>query len=185
MCDLGRDHFTWRRATTVTRRDVHVDEETAIEGHDEPAAGVVHVVAADDTLRPPLEDPQNASLSPIRVTPVLDAHHHAIAVHRLIQVRAGHEDAGGTVADPFRFDEREPSRVGGDATDNQIHAVRETEAMTANLDERPSGHERAKATLERRTLFPRNTKRPQQLLGGGGMIHAVADQTKNFLFGKH
>ncbi len=159
MRDLGGDHLAGRCAAALAGRDLHVDEQPAIERHDEPAARVVDVVAADDALRSALENADDAPFGAVGVAPVLDAHDDAIAVHGLVQVVAGDEDARrAAVARGFRFDEREAAGVGRDAADDQVHPVGQAEPLPANLDERAAGHERAQPALERGPLLARNTQ---------------------------
>ena len=91
----------------------------------------------------------------------------------------------GPVARPFRFDKRKPARIGAHPAHDEVHAIGKAETLTANLDERTVRHECAKPALERCPLLARNTKRPHEFLGGRGMIDAIADQAKDFLFSEH
>jgi hypothetical protein len=97
---------------------MHIDEQTAIKGHDESAARLVHIVAADNPLRSALENAEDAPFGAASVAAVLDPHDNAIAVHGLIQIGSGNKDARRGVARGLRFDERKPARVGGHATDD-------------------------------------------------------------------
>ena len=106
-------------------------------GTTKPAARVVDVVAADDALAAALEDAENPPFGAIAVAPVLDADDDAVAVHGLIQVVAGDEDARRpAVSGRLGFDEREPAGVGRDPADDQVHPVGQTEALANTLDGR-------------------------------------------------
>ena len=86
------DHVARLGVLRSSLRDLHVHDQPAIERHDEARARLVDVEAADDRLRPALEDPDDAPFGAVLVGPLLDARDDAVAVHRLIQVAAGDVD---------------------------------------------------------------------------------------------
>ena len=179
--DLGRHHLASHRPARLPPGNVHVDEQPAVERHDEGPAGLVDVIPADDARRPAFEDPQDASFGPISVPAVLDAHDDAIAVYGLVEARAGHEDARRTIT-RFRLDERKAARVGRHAADDEIHQIGEPEAVTADFDEGAACDERSQVALEAGSIFLGQSKQSQQFFDGGRMIDALADRSENVLF---
>ena len=85
--DLGDDHVARLGVLPVLVRDHHVHDQPPIERDEVPCAGVVDFEAADNRLRPALEDADDASFGAV-LAPLLDARDDAVAVHRLVQVGA-------------------------------------------------------------------------------------------------
>src|SRR6185295_9211169 len=93
--------------------------------------GLVDVEASDDRGGAALQDSNNPAFRAVVARP-LDARHHAVAVHGLIEVVAGNENVAADAVDrPIGDDEPETTRVRLDAADHQVHAVRQTEAVAA------------------------------------------------------
>ena len=83
-------------ASLLSPGDVDVHDQPAVERHHEAPthARFVDVEAADDVARAALEDPHDPALGAAIGDP-LDPGDDAIAVHRLIEVAAGHVDVAG------------------------------------------------------------------------------------------
>ncbi len=175
--DLHRDHFTRRRAAALAGPDLHVHDQAPVERDHESVPRIVDVEAAHDGRRRALEDPHDASLGPPVAAGVLDAHDDAIAVHGLIQVRAGDIDARRPVLERrIGIHEGEPAGIRRDASHHQVHSIRQAESLAPDFDEGPRGHQRTQPALERRPLLARDAQHAQQLLHRGGMVHPLPDE---------
>ena len=113
-----------------------------VERRHEPEAGrLVDVEAADNRRRASFEDSQNPSFGAL-LGVTLDSRHHAIAVHRLVQIaprdiKVAFELFERTVGN----DETEPARVGNHLPDHEVHQVGNAVAVAPGLNEGAAFHE--------------------------------------------
>ncbi len=103
-----------------------------------------------------LEDADDPAFDPAVFLDALDAHDHAIAVHRFVEVRAGHVDVAAVSDRALGHDEAVARRMRFEAPDVQVHFFGQPEALAANLNEFARGDERLEMTPERGALFARN-----------------------------
>ena len=68
------------------------------------------------------------------------------------------------------IDEAKSARIGGHASDDEVHPVGQAEPLAANLNELAGRDQGAQAPLERRPLLARDFQELEQLLDGGGMV---------------
>ncbi len=183
--DLYGDHVARPGLEALARRDLHIHDEAAIKGDDESHPGLVHVVAPHRVARAALEDPDDA---PFRsaVRHPLDPRHHAVAVHRLIEVAACDVDVPRHVLDrAIGNDEPKAARVGRDAADNEVHPLRETEAGPPRLNQGAVRDEQAQQPLERCPLLLRDLEPLEQLPWRGGVVDFVANQLEQLFLVQH
>ena len=116
----------------------------------------------------------------------LDARDDAVAVHRLVQVRARDVDvAGARLERPLGDDEAVAGRVRLQPADVQVHLLGQAEAVAADLDQIARRHERRDVAFERRAFVARNFEHLQQLAHGGRMVHPLAHQREHLVERKH
>ena len=138
---LDGDHLAGRRAAFLARRHEDVHQHAPIERHDVAHAVVVAVVAADDPRVGALEDADDAPFGAAAVLDPLDADDDAVAVHRLVEMRAGDVDVAAAVERPLGRDEAVAGRVRLQPADVQVHLFGQAEALAANLNEVAGGDE--------------------------------------------
>ena len=90
--ELDADHQSRIGAAFLARRNEDIHQDPAIERHDVSHAVLVAIVAADDPLVGSFEDADDPSLGTASLLDPLDAHDHAIAVHRFVHQRTGNVD---------------------------------------------------------------------------------------------
>ena len=77
---------------------------------------------------------------------------------------------------PFRHDETEPARVRLQPSDNEVHFVRQSNAITANLHQVPGIHERSDVTFEGRTRIRFDAEEFHQLSDARRVVHPLAHE---------
>jgi hypothetical protein len=183
--DLDGHHVTGLRIGAVARRNVHVHDDAAVERHHEAEPGLVHVKPADNGRAAALEDPDDASLGAL-VGHALDARDDAIAVDGLIQVAAGDVQVTAHIVDsPIRHDEAEAARMGCDAPHDQVHPIREPEALTPCLNEGAVGNQVLEQALERGPLLARYLQALHQFAHRRGVLDPVADEREHLIVIQH
>ncbi len=181
------DHLAGRGALRLALRHLHVHDQTPIERHDEPEAGAVRLVAADDAFGAAFENADDAAFGAIAVAAVLDAHHDAVAVHRLIEVVARDVDAGRAVrvrASPASTNPKPRGLVDTRPTMRFIRSGRPNRLPRIST-RAPGRHEGAETPLEGGALIAGDVQELQQLAGGGRMVHLLPDERENLFFRKH
>ena len=184
-CQLDHHHLAGRGAALLAGWDEDVHQDAPIERHDVPHAALVAVVAADDPLVAALEDADDASFGASAFLDSLDPHHHPIAVHRLVQVRSGDVDVAAAVERALRCNKPVAGRVRLQASHVEIHLLRQTVAVTANLDQIAGRDQRAHVALERGALLFRDLEDLNELAHSGRVVHALAQQREHLIAGKH
>jgi hypothetical protein len=178
--DRDGHHLAGHRPPCLAFRHLHVHDEATVEGHDKPQARRVGVVATDDPLGAPFENPDDAPLGSIARPAVLHAHDNPVAVHGLIEVVAGNVDARRAVPDwRFRVDEGETAGIRRHTPDDQIHPVRQSVAVAAYLDQRAGGDQCPQAPPERCPLLARHAQPLHEFLGRGRVIDTCPDPIEN------
>ena len=79
------------------------------------------------------------------------------------------------------YDETEPTRVGGEPPDDEIHLLGQAEAVATNLQQIARRHERLQLTLEGGALLARHAKHLHQLACGRGVMNRLANAVKKVL----
>src|SRR5688572_4090648 len=154
--DLDHHHQSGFCRSRFTARHLDVGHHTAVERHDVAETRGVDVEAADNGLLAALEDADDAPLESL-FRLALHAHHHAIAVHRLGEIGSGDVDVL-----PFAglrllgYHETEPSGVGREPADDEVHLVGKTETVAANLQQCSVGDELLELAGERLAFFARH-----------------------------
>ena len=83
--DLGAHHLARAAPASLAGRDEQLVQHALVEGHHVAAEAPVLLVAAHDARQRALEHADDAALGPLGGD-ALDAHHHAVAVQRLLHV---------------------------------------------------------------------------------------------------
>src|SRR5262245_37973902 len=86
-CDFDGHHVAGRSPRLPSSGDQDVHQQTPIEGGDEAETLNVAIVAPDDLLVGALENPNDPPFGAPSLLYALDAHHHTVALHRLVQMR--------------------------------------------------------------------------------------------------
>jgi hypothetical protein len=85
----------------------------------------------------------------------------------------------------FRNDEAEPARIGVKPSDDEVHLLGEPKTIAANLEEHAFAGERFQLPLERRAILAWNAEELGELTGAGRMMDFVADESEQFVAGRH
>ena len=179
---LDDHHLSRRRAALLTRRDDDVHQHAAVEWRDVAHAAVVAVVAADERAVAALEHPDDAPFGAAALLDALDANDDAVAVHRLVEMRAGNVDVAGAGFEwTLRGDEAIARRVRLQAADVEVHLLGQTETLASNLNEIARSDERFDMPLERRAVVLRHFENLQQLAHAGGMMHPLAHEREHLI----
>src|SRR6185369_17943155 len=93
------------------------------------------VVAADNPGARAFENADDAAFDLAAFLDALDAHDDAVAVHGVVQMRAGDVDVAARVELAFRKDEAIPRRVRLQPAHVEIHLLRQAESMAADLNQ--------------------------------------------------
>ena len=72
-------------------------------------------------------------------------------------------------------DEAEAGRVGLQPADDEVHLLRQAEAVAADLQQLAVGDERLQLALERGALLARHAEHLRELARGGGVMHLFPD----------
>ena len=147
---VRRDHLARDGAAFLAGRDEELVQHAAVERHHVAAEAPVDLVAAHDALVGALEDADDAALGPLGGA-ALDAGHDAVAVEGLAEVRRRHVEVGLALAPRLGHDEAEPAGIAGEATHDEVHAVRQPDVSAADLDEHAVGDQ---LPQDRRQLAP-------------------------------
>ncbi len=154
--DFHRHHVTGLGVLLLTRWNLDVHNQPAVERHDEAHPALVDVETPDGCRRTPFQDAKDSALR-ATVRDTLDAGDHAIAVHGLVQIAAGNVDVAGDVLNrAVGHDETEPARIGRDPSDHQVHQVGYAVAVAARLDQGARRDQVFQEALERRPLLARH-----------------------------
>ena len=107
-------------------------------------------------------------------------------MHGLVQVAAGDVEVPlHLVERTVGHDEAEPSGMGGDAADHEVHAIRKAESVAACLDEVPSAYQIGQEPLEGCALVAWNLQALKHLARRGRVVDRVADQREQLLVIQH
>ena len=114
------------------------------------AEGPVDLEAAHDALVGALEDADDPALGPLcRVA--LETGHDAVAVEGFADIRCRHVEVGLAFAPDLGHHEAVAGRAAREPAHDEVHAVRQPDVGTADLDEQPVGDE---PPQDRRQLAP-------------------------------
>ena len=181
QCDLGHDHLARLSAGRRPGRDVYVGEDAPIERLHIAESRLEHKLS-DDGRAAALENPDDSALEPPVSRLALDASQHAIAVHRLFDVRRRHVHVRRGVAGLVGNDEPEAVCVGLEPAHHEIHLVGKPDTASVGLDELAGRAEGFDEPAECRALLTRNFQSANQVSRGGRMRDLVAHQFKDLFF---
>ena len=128
----------------LSRWDVHIGQNPAIERLHEPEIGIIAIEAADNGR-----------------AAAFDAHEHAVAVHRFLDVAGGDVHVGRRFAGLIGDDESKTAGMCFKAADDEVHLVGKTDAAAFGFNELARGNKRFQQPTEGRSLFLRDAKRVQ------------------------
>ncbi len=136
--DLDRHHLPGLRAARIGWRHRDVGLQATVERRDETDPRRVDIEPSHETTVGALEDLDDAALGPIAAAEALDARDHAVAVHRLLNVRRRDEDirlagAAGAVGSH----EGVSPGVQLQPADDEVHLLGQAVALAAHLDQQP------------------------------------------------
>ena len=103
-------------------------------------------------------------------------------MHRFVEQRAGNVDVAAERVE--RTIRRHEAVAGGmrlQLADVEVHLLRQTKTVAANLDQLAGRHERLDVTFERGALVARNLENLQQLTHAGGMVDPLAHQREDLI----
>ena len=171
--DFHHHHLSRFRRSRLAGRHVHVRDNAPIERLHKAKTGFRDIEAADDRGIAALEDANDPPLEPVLDRPALDAHEHAIAVHRLLDVGGRHIYVGRVAAGLVGNHEAEAGRVHLEAADHEVHLVGQPDTPALGLHELARRDERFQETAECGPFFLRNLERFRKLARRGRMRDLV------------
>ena len=160
---------------------MNVGGDTPIERDDMRETSAVGLKASDDGVVRALQNPDEASFETARRL-ALDADEHAVAVHRLCQVRRWNVDV---VPLPWLrsvwHDEAETGRIGVQASGNEVRCIGQREPVAAHLRNVARGDQRLEQALEGDALFARNLQQARQLTRRDRVVDPLLKEFENLI----
>ena len=190
---LDHHHVARGCSALLARRNDNVHQDAAVKGRHvshalAPRLGSsrrVALVAPHNPLVGALEYSDDAAFGAASVFDAFDAGDDAVAVHRLVEMRAGHVDVAARVKRTLGDDEAVAAGMRLQTADVQVHLLGQTEAVSTNLNEIAGGDERFEMAFERRAIFAGNLENLKELAHAGRVMHPVAHQRENLITGEH
>jgi hypothetical protein len=137
---------------------------------------VLLVEASHRGRRAALEDADDAPFRPAVAAVTLHPHENAIAVHRLVQVVAGHVDIACHFVDRLiELDEAKAVGVHRDAPGREVHQFGHTEVPAACFNQRTAIDQGLECPPNAWGFRLRQFQGPHQLLHRRRMRHALAN----------
>src|SRR5882672_7798506 len=159
-----------------------VRRDAAVERDDVRQAAGIGLVAADDRVVRALEDADDGAFETARRLP-LDAHQHAVAVHRFREVGGGDVDV--LALRVLGHDEAETRGIDLQAPGDEVAGVGQRVPIAAHLRELARGCEPLEVALERDALVARHAQQARELARRRRMVHALLEEAENLVGGWH
>ncbi len=180
--DLDRHHLPGLRAACVRRRHGDLGLEAAVERRDEPDSSRVDLEPPHEPPVRALEDLDDAALGPIAAAEALDARHHAVAVHRFLNVRGRDEHirlAGATGA--IGSHERVSAGVQLQPADDEIHLLGQAVPLAAHLHQQALVDEALELAPEACPPLARDRQKLHQLPRRGRVLRPFTYRAEQFV----